>query len=145
MICYIPRGMTKLSKIDFLGFVVIALFAICYSLTAMNLKRVFFPNSKKSFISIIIAIVLLVVGSVLPTVIIFMLTVNNRGRGHSIWLIASPFGILWDRNILYESLYFSSIWAVLIIGISMPWFIKQVNAFKPFGISQANVTETIDE
>jgi hypothetical protein len=109
----------------------LALYAFCYALTALIIKRVFFANSTRANITAIIALLLLVAGTVVPMVIGFLLRPGPWRKLSPQWYIANPGILFWEKHMWSECLTFTGIWAAGVFAVTLPWFIRQVRAFKP--------------
>ena len=116
----------------------IALYALAYALTAGLLRRlvvrlgVRFPH----YYTWVLALTLATVGSVAPLLVFLVLTYGTSRDWSRLVLEASP---LTYPNPVYlnESagrgarLVFVGIWAAVVTAASIPWFVRQVRAFRP--------------
>jgi len=115
----------------FLIVIGLSLYAGCYSLTALTLKRMFFRKSYKPRAKIVGLLVLLFAGSVLPVIVGFFLRQNPWQELPPIWYIGNPLVLFFEKKIWVECFTFTGIWAVVAFGVFSPWFISQILAFKP--------------
>ena len=125
----------------------LGLYAFCYSLTGLNIKRVFFARSTMSGIAAIVALLLLSAGAIIPMIVGFLLRPDPwRGLAPR-WYIANPFALFWfDKPSLWqERVTFLSIWALGVFIATVPWFVRQVRAFKPASQPQSDVSESGNE
>jgi hypothetical protein len=125
--------------------IALTLYALCYSLTALTIKRIFFAHRQKPNIPAVIALLLLVTGSVIPMVIGFLLRPEPWHKLSPFWLLGNPFVVFWEKDMLPECLSFTSIWAVGVFAVTIPWLIKQIRAFKPAVFTRADVLEARNE
>jgi len=123
----------------------LALYAFCYSQTALIVKRVFFANSSRPDMTALVALLLLVVGSVIPMVIGFLLRPEPWLKLSPQWYLGNPFVLFWETDIWPESFKFTSIWAVGVFAVTLPWFIRQVRSFKPALQTQNGSLEASNE
>jgi hypothetical protein len=119
----------------FLRVICISLYAFCYFITALNLQRLLSPN-KPGFSNIgLITGALFLVGTAIPAIIGFMLKSKPYEDVNPMWYIANPFVVLFERNMHYDALIFTGIWASGLLAVTLPWFAKQVLNFKPITIN----------
>lgn len=111
--------------------VCIGLYALCYALTALTIRRVFFRHSSRTDITTLIVTLLIIAGTAVPAVIGFLSRTNSWERLSPMWYIGSPFVVIWWKDMWYECLAFTGIWAVCVIAITLPWIINQFRSFKP--------------
>jgi len=126
------RGYYSYMPVNFSTVILILpLYALCYSLTAFNLKNIFFKRITNPACPVIIAMILLACGCLLPVIFAFIFNLADWERLSSRWFIANPFVLFFDRDIWVESLLFTGIWAVIIGLATIPWIVKQAAKFKP--------------
>lgn len=115
----------------------VSLYAFCYSMSASLLRRRFLADKIRPGYTWIIALILLMIGSLTPFLIIFFFSkwdtwwrLNELG----VWLMSNPFALGIDAHRPFY-LTFVSGWAFLVVMLSLPWFMKQVRSFKPIEIN----------
>jgi hypothetical protein len=121
----------------------IALYTFCYSLTAVLVRtRVLGPRVPVEA-NWIIALTLLGLGCTLPFLLLYLIHYDDfryRGMDLSWWLVTNPFASILDIDIrrgttrtgfASPALTFTTIWAMVIAALNMPWFLRQVRAFQP--------------
>lgn len=129
----------------FMSTIVFALYTCCYSLTALFIRNTFLARSSRTNVTAVIALLLLVTGSILPMVFGFLLRANPWNKLSSRWFLGNPFIVFWERDIWHKCLLFTSIWTVSVIALNLPWFIRQIRSFKPFMQTLADVSEASNE
>ncbi|MBN1788021.1 MAG: hypothetical protein JW806_06460 [Sedimentisphaerales bacterium] len=108
----------------------LALYACCYSLTSLNIKAAFFKKSS-TYSTMTGIISFLLVGSILPVIIGFLLRQNIWEELSPLWYIGNPMVLLLEEKIWVECFTFTGIWASVAFSISLPWFFRQLKSFKP--------------
>jgi hypothetical protein len=117
----------------------ISLYVLSYGLTAVLTRRFLFPNQVKPVFTWVVALVMVAVGSAVPYVIGFMIYYNHlQNMKEQYWLLTNPFWAPYDE--LHRSLYetFAGIWAVVVVLLTIPWYVRQVRAFRPYQRSLKN-------
>jgi hypothetical protein len=109
----------------------LSLYAVCYSLTALTVKRMFFRKSLKPRAVITGLLAFLLGGSILPVIIGFLLRQDPWQELPPIWYIGNPLVLFIEDKIWVECFTFTGIWAVVAFGAFLPWFIGQLRVFKP--------------
>jgi hypothetical protein len=111
---------------------VIPLYAICYTLTAFNLKNFLFKRLPHPASAAVIALILLTSGSLLPVIFAFIFRLANWEHLSPMWFIGNPFALFFNDDTWLPSLFFTSAWASIIGLITLPTIVKQARMFKPF-------------
>jgi hypothetical protein len=116
----------------------LVVYVYCYALTAAWLRRTFLPRLPTGYTWIVL-LVLLLAGSALPFLVSFLIHYPDTSYArHVYWLLPNPgvavmeVGTVFGR---YETAFivFAGVWAALITLASVPWFVRQVRGFRPFG------------
>ncbi|MBN2021134.1 MAG: hypothetical protein JW749_13025 [Sedimentisphaerales bacterium] len=109
----------------------VGLYTFCYALTALTIRRIFFRNSTRADITGLIITLLIVAGTVIPTMVGFMLRTQSWRRLSPMWFIGNPFVVVGWKEMWPACLAFSGIWAVCVIAVTLPWLISQFRSFRP--------------
>ena len=147
IIASIGCSLLRYTHNDFSEFIIVScgigVYVIAYSLTGISLKRFFF-NKLPEKSTTIIALMLLVAGSLFPMIIGFMVEETDRYFTiHDIWYSGNPFFLFWfGRDSRAIFVQWSIVWALIALAISVPWFLCQFTNFKPL---KAELTETGNE
>ncbi len=131
----------------------LALYTFCYAMTSLLIKRMFFAKSTRASTTGIIAIFLLLATTVIPWIIGVMMPGTRWYDISPRWYIANPIVIFWDglfwgnrsHGIQDEGLVFTSVWAMIILVLSVPWFVRQMVGFKPAAEINVEAIEGSDE
>jgi hypothetical protein len=121
--------------------VVIALFTFCYGLSGV-LVRGLLRDRVRPVYTWLVSLVLLGLGSALPALAAyFWYHDRNYLPRESIewWLLPNPIlavvevvsGRNWGTNFDTACLWFTGSWAVLVALLCLPWFLRQVDRFRP--------------
>jgi ABC-type transport system involved in multi-copper enzyme maturation permease subunit len=113
-------------------FLAMALYGLCYALTATLLVRYLLPL--KTTATFAIALFLMTVGCVLPPLVMFFWDPAAWDLGSKLWMLANPIGVTAqhdDAAFRERCLWLTGIWAATVMALLVPWFIKQVRAFRP--------------
>jgi hypothetical protein len=111
----------------------ISLYILSYSLTAVLVRRFLFGNQVKPVFTWVVALVMVAVGSAVPYLIGFLIYYNHlRDMREQYWLLTNPFWAPYDER--HRSTYeaFAAIWAGVVMVLNIPWYVGQVRAFRPF-------------
>jgi hypothetical protein len=104
-------------------------------MSAVLFRNVVLGKSIKPVYTWIVALTLLGLGSSIPYLIAFFLYYNQWHylTDYFIWQVGNPFAALYDWSNRSGYLVFASIWAIIIAALNVPWFLRQVNRFRPPG------------
>ncbi|HAL44707.1 MAG: hypothetical protein A2Y12_05065 [Planctomycetes bacterium GWF2_42_9] len=108
----------------------------CYALTSLDIKTIFFKNSISTRSTIIGIIALLIIGSIVPIVIGFLMRKNLWQELPPLWYIGNPLVLFLKKKIWVECFTFTSVWLIIVLSFSMPWFVKQFRSFRPIETDQ---------
>jgi hypothetical protein len=107
------------------------LYFFCYAVTGALLRRRLFSRVGTE-LTWLIGVILLLVGSVAPFLIGFIIYFNDQWRAEDFgaWMVGNPF--VWGykgHRVLYGSV--GGVWAVVVAVLSLPWFFKRCEEFNP--------------
>ena len=108
---------------------VLGLYVFSYVLAASLIRRNFLRDRVTSNYTWVIALVLLgITTTIIPLILFFV-----YGKWDENWLVASPLGpfLFHDSEVVPFSLIISIFCAVFIGALSLPWFFRQFNDFRP--------------
>lgn len=108
---------------------VLGLYTFSYVLAASLIRRNFLMDRVTSNYTWVIALVLLgITTTIIPLILFFV-----YGKWEENWLVASPLGpfLFHDSEVVPFSLIISIFCAVFIGALSLPWFFRQFNDFRP--------------
>jgi len=111
----------------------IGLYAFCYCMTAVFIRRIFFPRISPAYTC---AIAILVAGTAFAVGglgCLFSKDAYDYSYAYGIWHIANPLILAAPYGEEYGSLGlgFAGLWAVLVAILNRSWFYEQVKAFRP--------------
>ena len=118
----------------------LGLYGFCYSMTAVFIRRIFLESRLRAKFTWLIAVILLIIGSVAPLVAGFLVT--GRAPTGGVWLIGNPFAFGNDRDAAMY-LVFSGLWAGLVAALNFGWFAEQIRSFRPLGSSPSKEEEFV--
>lgn len=122
---------------------IVTLYILAYSLIAVQIRR-HLLDQVKSYGTAALAMLLAAVGSLLPPLILFMISPQSWDQQEEIYLLANPMGIFSEID------QASSRWRFWMVGgiaagvavlASVPWVIDQMRRFKPLEIRSAPPAE----
>ena len=108
---------------------VLGLYTFSYVLAASLIRRNFLEGRVASVYTWVIALVLLgITTTIIPLCLFFL-----YGEWEEEWLVASPLGsiLFADSEVLPFSLVIASFCAVFTGALSLPWFVRQFDDFRP--------------
>ena len=108
---------------------VLGLYTFSYVLAASLIRRNFLDDRVASAYTWVIALVLLgITTTIIPLGLFFL-----YGEWEEEWLVASPLGsiLFADSEVLPFSLIIASFCAVFTGALSLPWFVRQFDDFRP--------------
>jgi hypothetical protein len=107
-------------------------YSYAYVLTGLFLQRTFLPRQSPVLASII-AFVIPAVWAVLPNFTLFLFNRLTWNVMETLQL-GNVFNVMLTRDIDTKTahLWFAAGWAALALLANVPWFIRQVRAFKPW-------------
>lgn len=118
------------------------LYLICYGFTALILRRLFFPKQASNQITVMIAFILLAIGSLAPFLFAWFFIYHDIDKISEFWFLGNPLVVLLEKDILEFTLLFTGIWALTALGLNVPWFAAQIRDFKPPAVSPPIPPET---
>jgi len=121
----------------------LGLYAFCYAISALTVRRLFFAKSLRRNLTTMIALILVTVGSIGPMLVGFFLRPNRWNVISPIWFIANPFVVFWEKAFRSNCIAFTSIWAIGVAALNAPWLIRQFRSFRP--LEAQPLTEAVDE
>jgi hypothetical protein len=133
-------GITSLpiSENIFLTMAVIDLYIYCYALSAILVRRWLFRAVPSSFTWVLV-IFLLAIGSLVPILISFLLFFQHwRYDAQFHWFLANPVAAILEvagRTLgphWQDYMIFAASWAGLVTLLNLPWFARQLLAFRPY-------------
>ena len=108
---------------------VLGLYTFSYVLAASLIRRRFLSDRVTGAYTWMIALVLLgITTAIIPLILFFF-----YGKWEENWLVASPLGsfLFTESEVVPFSLIIASFCAVFIGALSLPWFVRQFNDFRP--------------
>ena len=108
---------------------VLGLYTFSYVLGASLIRRRFLSDRITGAYTWMIALVLLgITTAIIPLILFFF-----YGKWEENWLVASPLGsfLFTESEVVPFSLIIASFCAVFIGALSLPWFVRQFNDFRP--------------
>jgi hypothetical protein len=111
----------------------LSLYAYSYCLTAVFIRRLRFFRIKPQY-TWLVALALMVMGSLLPLLLAFLWFFRNWNyETYYYWLLTNPVTAVLDTRHEWPYLCFVGCWAGLVTLLNLPWFARQVRAFRPYG------------
>ena len=107
------------------------LYLICYGLSALVVRRLFFSPQTSNVVTVTIAMILLAVGSLGPFLFAWIFIHHDVDRIPDVWYLGNPLIVFIEKKTLGITLTFTMIWALVAFVLNIPWFIAQIRAFKP--------------
>lgn len=107
---------------------VLTLYAIAYLLTALFLRRTILGWLIIPVNTYALALIMMAAGSIVPFVILLLMTDGKFNRQSDWLMITVPFSVL-DGEGTREQWRFSAIWAAVIGAITLPWIVMKWLAF----------------
>ena len=130
---FYPPAQTDASRRDSKILAALSLYTFCYAMTAVQLRSTVRLRIKATY-TWIVFLILVAVGSVGSYLIAFLVYFHDWDfKVHYLWLLPNPFAAIEaiDRGFGDAFLIFAGIWAGLATLGSVPWFWRQVRAFRP--------------
>jgi hypothetical protein len=136
---------------------VICLYTYCYGLSAVLVRTYVLAGQLKSSFTWLVAMLLVGLGSSVPSVIAYIFFQDQmRHNDSSWWELPNPFMAVYEilpgvmtSGINHEfhtlCLWFLGTWGVLVSVLSLPWFIAQIRRFHPPRHSSYATVKMIDE
>lgn len=115
------------------------LYVYAYSMTAVLIRKVILRDRMAICYTGIMAVFLMAFGCCLPLVAGFLTYREKFSRimdKPGWWSIVNPFMMFVEKESHAMSLASSSIWAIVITLMSLPWFAGQIRRFKPLSEQQ---------
>ncbi len=112
----------------------LSLYVLAYGMTAVLVRNWVASTAIKPGHTWVLMAVLIALGSAIPYIIGFMIYYNDwRAAKEYHWLIANPFYAPFDRVDRDIYMTFTQIWAGVAVALNVPWFIRQLQRFRPYG------------
>lgn len=111
----------------------IVLYAFAYCMTALLIKRLFLPDRVPRMHTWAIAMLLLLLGCILPLFCGFFF--GQTRRFSDAWFVGNPFAMMGDsRNdsVRHMHMIFAGGWAFVIVWLNLRWLIHQYRNFRPY-------------
>ena len=109
---------------------VLGLYTFSYVLAASLIRRNFLSDRVTGAYTWVIALVLLgITTTIIPLVLFFL-----YGKWEESWLVASPFGPFLFADVsgfVSKSIAIASVCAIFVGVLSLPWFVRQFDDFRP--------------
>ena len=110
----------------------LGMLSLSYAMVASLIRRRFLANRVAGGYTWLISLVLMGCATTILPLILFLLS----GTWDKGWLIGSPIGPIvfsanGDSDLLTESAQLAAAFAVFVIALNLPWFIKQIINFHP--------------
>ena len=124
-----PHMETGNEMIHIAALAVLGLYVFSYVLAASLIRRNFLRDRVTSSYTWVIALVLLGITTTIVPLILFFI----YGEWNENWLVASPLGsiLFSESEVVPFSLMIAGFCAVFIGALSIPWFFRQFNDFRP--------------
>jgi hypothetical protein len=119
------------------GVAVAGLYAFSYALTALLIRRALSSRIPPAY-TWVVGVLLFAAGCLLPFLTGFLLFFSEwRYDSHYRWLVTNPFVAVGEVSSASSSLasvfvIAVSTWALVVAVINVPWFWRQVRAFRPY-------------
>jgi hypothetical protein len=123
--------------------VVICLYTYCYGLSAVLVRTYVLANQLKTSFTWLVGLLLVGLGSSVPSVFAYMFFQEQMTRGESLWwMLPNPIMAVNEitpgffngtANEAFHTLclWFLGTWGVLVTVLSVPWFWAQIRRFHP--------------
>lgn len=112
------------------------LYLICYGLSALGLRRLIIPDHTSNIITVIFAFILLALGSLLPLLFAWFFIHRDIDKVSEMWYLGNPLMVFLEPKMLDTTLGFTSVWALVVLGLNAPWFIRQIRGFTPLPVEK---------
>lgn len=109
----------------------LALYGFCYTQTALFIESIIGKKKQSPTMPAMTALVLVVLGSIVPMIIGFLLRPNPMHDIDPKWYIGNPFIVFWSDSMRENAVTFTFIWALIIGAVMLPYYIRNALAFKP--------------
>lgn len=107
------------------------LYCYCYGMTGMFVRRMGLSKIVKQEHTWALAFVLGAVGCSLPPLLAYFMVGPSWSRSYDNWLLANPYILVENSSARANALVFTTVWAVIVTAIALPWFAGQVARFRP--------------
>jgi hypothetical protein len=118
----------------------LALYAYSYCMSAVWIRRIRYFRIKPLY-TWIVALGLILAGTVLPLLLAFFLFFKDWNYvTYYQWLLTNPISAVMDTSHRWSYLTFVGCWAAIVTLLNLPWFARQMRAFRPYhgGLSSAS-------
>lgn len=114
----------------------VILYVYCYGMTAVLIRSWLLPGLSSVY-TWVVMIFLIAFGSLIPFLISALIFLGQWSYNQQfVWLLGNPGAVIYefsDRHIDEAAfLVFAAAWAGLVTVLSIPWFFRQMRAFRPF-------------
>jgi hypothetical protein len=109
----------------------LSMYFITYILTAHFIRRTLLGSIQKPALTAVIALALIVLGSVVPPTIGFFSRENPYHEISHEWFVLNPFVIFWEKDFWPVCMTTMGIWGGIALLLNLPWFCSRIAAFKP--------------
>ncbi len=106
----------------------LTLYFIAYGLTAVLIWRTLLWRRFRSSIIWIIAVILMTLGALLPSVFALLLKADTHSGDWQAWYVGNIFFVADDDHVVAHMI-FSSIAAAVMLALNGPWLFRQMRAF----------------
>jgi hypothetical protein len=129
---------------------VMFVYVYCYALTAIFLRNTIFRIQPVH--TWVLWITLVALGSAIPFLLTFLLLQRDYHFAlHYTWLLTAPpagMAVVAESSMVTEHgtvLLFVFAWAGLVTLLNIPWFFKQIRAFRPFVTTKTQAREMLPD
>jgi len=129
-----PRGSD--TDLFFNCMAITVLYVYCYGLTAVLVRSWLMPGLHSVY-TWVVMIFLIAFGSAIPVLVSALIFLGRWNYNeHFVWLLGNPGAAIFefsDRHVDQAAfLVFTAAWAGLVTILNIPWFFRQIRAFRPF-------------
>ena len=117
-----------------------AMYFYAYSMSAMLLNRYLFAQRFDGSVTWVVALFLAAIGGTAGPLLGWILFQSNS----YVWMIANPIMIA-DRTYQDGAFAFALVWCLVVTLLSVPWFSKQVQNFKPLSPTRKKVPPVVSD
>lgn len=114
----------------------VVLYIYCYGMTAVLIRSWLMPGLQSVY-TWVVMVFLIALGSLIPFLMSVLIFLGRwHYNEHFVWLLGNPGAAIYefsDRHIDEAAfLVFAAAWAGLVTVLNIPWFARQMRAFRPF-------------
>lgn len=107
------------------------LYLICYGLSALLLRRLFFSKDHPNVTTVMISLILMTSISLAPYLFAWIFVYRDIDRIPDYWSLGNPLIVFMEPTILGDALNLTIVWALVVLALNVPWFAGQIRRFKP--------------